>query len=483
MKLSIFQEFNDYIYSNSRTIEDSSGSLINLARQYVKERIRYVDVHAIASSADVLSGIEWQACEWAKDIDNNIFYVQLAQSLQDTGEINIPSLDITGKHSLSFYCFTWLVVQHPLFGELAILQCNYSFEALYIDRSKLLINCIGIGQQENLAFMLGLSAKQDFASYLLASPAYRGVNLNFSSPFHAICFGHTALMNLELVGINLYCNGYVNPPNSWFDAARMFPSVIRNSLPQDKIYEIVELNLDVPVFHVKFCHLYKTDESLNRLLDLVFLSASGASAGSIDLGENQDGLNIWLGLTSGKRSLENELSVILIFLKIVSNVSTIARIYVDGWTGSSMASLNDSESGLEPELYKGHADEYIQIEKKIMAHFPGIKCISLLGKSYEKKILVAAGCHLSLTSAYTASVVPSRICGLPGIVHTSNAGLGGLNMHIWRKALIVPPDIIFDHDVPPNQDPVDTSYEIVESKFEVWLIDALVHLIPSRFQC
>ena len=148
-----------------------------------------------------------------------------------------------------------------------------------------------------------------------------------------------------------------------------------------------------------------------------------------------------------------------------------------------MASLNDSESGLEPELYKGHADEYIQIEKKIMAHFPGIKCISLLGKSYEKKILVAAGCHLSLTSAYTASVVPSRICGLPGIVHTSNAGLGGLNMHIWRKALIVPPDIIFDHDVPPNQDPVDTSYEIVESKFEVWLIDALVHLIPSRFQC
>ena len=98
------------------------------------------------------------------------------------------------------------------------------------------------------------------------------------------------------------------------------------------------------------------------------------------------------------------------------------------------------------------------MREAITRQSPDVKVRTLIGCSYEEKIREALSCDFFCSSAYTASILPSRFCGFPGIVHTSNRGLAHLRMHIHRRATFVPPELIEDLPFDEGLHPLNTSY-------------------------
>jgi hypothetical protein len=95
---------------------------------------------------------------------------------------------------------------------------------------------------------------------------------------------------------------------------------------------------------------------------------------------------------------------------------------------------------------------------------------SLVGLPYEYKVAVGLLCRFSVTSAYTSSVIPARVCSLPGVVHSSRVGKQMIDMHIWRHSEFVPDALITDKlDPDANINPLDADYLIDIRGYSQWL--------------
>lgn len=439
---------------------------------YLEKRLTVVQ-HSRASG---ISGRIQAAADWALKLSAQEFYRQLATSIESTGMVKLSNLKISGHHSLSWRDTTWLLLQHEELGSIALLQRNFTCEAiLFVELDLFVIRREGRLQEHILRKMLrNLVLHHDaVCSYLARNPVFGGINFIFPSPFHTINFGHTALYRLAKDPLLLRTCAWVDPATTWFDPANAFPTVIANlrTVPSP-CRTFFELEMKEPMFLIKPGHVYRqNEEPLNRQVELALLAASGAARASVD-----QGFRLWLGLTSGKRALVNEIPLMMALIELLMQRHHLEDVMIDGWTGSSMPGKVDTGT---PSLYASHETEFATMHAAIRARFPQLKVTSLIGFCYEEKLRSALRCSFFCTSAYTASILPSRFCAMRGIVHTSNRSLPLLRMHIHRRSMFVPPNLVEDEPFDEKQDPHETSYSIPVNPFITWVEnEALAKLSP-----
>ena len=179
---------------------------------------------------------------------------------------------------------------------------------------------------------------------------------------------------------------------------------------------------------------------------------------------------LWLGLTSGKRLLLNEQEVVLATVEALMVSEGLNCVFIDGWTGSSALLDKAVIASDTPAGYESHASEAQQCTEAINQRWPDLKVRSLVGLPYEYKVAVGLLCRFSLTSAYTSSVIPARVCSLPGVIHSSKVGRQMIDMHIWRHSEFVPDELITDRlDPNANINPLDVDYLIDVNGYAQWL--------------
>ena len=456
--------------------QTTSASKVRLALEDNLKRYLATDLRVVSHQKQTdLPDPLCSAVAWGLSLSTHDFYRKLAKSLEKSGSIELPDIGLRGRHSLSWRDATWLVLQHDQFGAVLVLQRNFSCEAiLFADLHLFLVRREGRVQEQILYQMLrNVLLRQDAVrDYLTSSPVFGGINFTFPNPFHTINYGHTALYRLAQDPLLLRTTAWLDPATAWFDPSAAFPAVVADLRPvPTPCRSFVELETDAPMFLFKPGHAYtQNEEPLNRQVELALMAASGAARPA-----GAQGFRLWLGLTSGKRALVNEIPLMVALVKLLVQRRQLQEIVVDGWTGSSMPGFTELEA---PAAYSSHMGEFETMRAAIESEVSGVQITSLIGFSYEQKLREALSCGFFCTSAYTASILPSRFCALRGVVHTSNRGLPQLRMHIHRRAVFVPQELVEDEPFEEGLHPLDTSYAITVEPFLNW-IEKEVLLSPS----
>lgn len=476
---SFTESFHRYITSLN---VPADGQTVSKGQKYVAETLTIIELKGDSDHQD-LSKEQSNAIEWANRLDNPLIYIDICKSIETNGKVRLDQGSFLACHSLSLNTNTWLLGSHQEFGSVYLLQSNYSLEAILFNDLSLYAICRnGIDQLNSLGSLIGQCEwphhREWLAHYLTTSPKFAGFNQTFPSPFHNIVFGHTGLLQVYYANICLRAPAYILSKHAWFDPSRLFPTVIQKTVEISHSSSFLECLCDHPVFHVKIAHVYRTAAAENLWLDSTLLSSSV----SLHQPPSNTEFSLWIGLTSGKRSLLNECDIIIALLSQLNILHRVNTVFIDGWTGSSTeSSIMQAEA---PVLYESHNNEFLNISTALSREFPGIIVNSMIGLSYEQKVSICCSCNFSFTSAYTASIVPSRFCGIPGVIHSSNAGLPFLNMHIWKSSSFVPPSCITDVSSQDTRlDPLDSSYKIDLAAFNTWIKPILRSLYNEDPHC
>lgn len=457
----------DYLNLQNQGSTDRLIIEANLAT-YLKQKLQVVQLKNPETIPDTLN----ELVTWGASLSHADFYRQLGDAVARSGTIDLPELELSGSHSLTWRDATWLLLHHQRFGEVAVLQRNFSCEAvLFVEQDLFLIRREGRAQELILQQMLrNALLKQDAVrTYLNSKTTFGGFNFTFPNPFHTINYGHTALYRLAQDPLLLRTTAWVDRACAWFDPSVAFPTLVADvqevPLPSTTF---LELAASEPMLLIKPGHVYRNNEEpLNRQVELTLLAASGAARPKRD-----DGFRLWLGLTSGKRSLVNETPLMVALVDMLVQQRQLHEVVIDGWTGSSITDITENET---PQAYQSHRTEYEAMREAIQTRVPQVTVTSLIGRSYEQKLVEALGCKFFCTSAYTASILPSRFCAMEGVVHTSNRGLPHLRMHIHRRASFVPTTLVKDEAFEDDLHPLDTSYSIPIEPFLKWVQEQVLN--------
>ncbi|MFZ4565794.1 MAG: hypothetical protein ACOYMY_04960 [Prochlorococcaceae cyanobacterium] len=453
----------------------------------IPELLKIVSLKAGARPEDSqqLQDKDQRALEWMQRIENDDFMLEIGESLSTQRQsLMLRRTELCINHSLTTGFATWLLGTHPEFGSVLVLQLNYALEAILFEELDLyLLAPQGIEQAWSLASLWGMLMtntlytprfEESLSRYLKTMPAFGGLNLSYHSPFHTMTFGHAGLLKFHLGGYDLRAKARVVNNHLWFDASRLFPTVVAETTEFTPTGRFIEIEAMEPVFHCKVGQLYRVSNTVDhRMLDLAYLATSSTYIPtvreSLELG---DGVirGLWVGLTSGKRQLLNELEIVLATVEALIANDGINCVFIDGWTGSSVVLNKDEKVTDTPSGYESHTAEAEACTKAINQRWPSLMVRSLVGLPYEYKVATGLLCKFSLTSAYTSSVIPSRVCSLPGVIHSSRVGREVMNMHIWRHSEFVPDELITDRLVPEaNINPLDADYLIDISCYSQWL--------------
>jgi hypothetical protein len=434
--------------------------------------------------------IHQKAITWMRQIENNSFASDIGASLvrSHTG-LQLDNIGLSISHSLTLDCVTWLLGHHSLFGDVLVLQLNYCIEAILFDDLSLYVHAPqGVKQNTSLAsfwyiFTANIQFTVDFESlldnYLISSPKFAGINFSYHSPFHTIAFGHGGLLHYHMLGYELRAKAHVLKDHMWFQPAHLFPAIIAEASEFSPTGKFLELGTELPQFYCKVGDFYNAANTThNRLVDLACLASSSPYSKSVRRKLQLDESRIkglWVGLTSGNRQLVNELDIVLNTVEALVKHNGINVVFIDGWTASSANLERDDILQEAPEGYRGHSLEVQNYEKAIKERWPDLSVKSLLGLPYEYKVCVGLFCRFSLTSAYTSSIIPSRVCGVAGVVHSSNTGREFIDMHIYKNSEFAPEYITTDIlETDSSIDPLNTNYALDPDGYSEWLEGVLL---------
>jgi hypothetical protein len=411
---------------------------------------------------DVTEGLRWARTISARDLLIDLVKTAAAKNVMES-----ERWGLSGSHSLTWKDITWLHLSQKIFGPCWILQKNFSCEGVILPSLRLFyLKSQGRAQEKSAELLVHwlYRFRDEIHGYINKKRIFTGFNLHFPSPFHTIASGHPALMKLALEGAATNCTGYLEPENAWFDTRLVFPTLVEGLKVNPNNDRPIEPWLETPGFLIKPAYGFNAkEEPFNRTLDLLLLAASMQSDSAIG---NEPKAALWIGLTSGKRQLVNEPEVIKILIRYLHKRAPLDRVVIDGWTGSS---IQERDKTSTPDRYQSHSSEVTMLEGIVNEISPHIKVRSLVGCSYEEKVREGCKCSFSFTNAFTASLVPSRICSLPGIVHVSNRARGHLRMHVHRKSVFVPAEMIEDQAYDKSLPPTDTCWAINKDQFTEWL--------------
>lgn len=125
--------------------------------------------------------------------------------------------------------------------------------------------------------------------------------------------------------------------------------------------------------------------------------------------EEKDKLSIWYGITSDKRSLVEQIEVIIFIIENIHDKFKKISLTIDGMTSK----VNENNS------YEGDLRIFNKIKNKLRG-FKNVEVESVIGFTYEFKIPVCNQCDFFLANGGFGSFLPLRVCDKPGIIHNNN---------------------------------------------------------------
>lgn len=127
--------------------------------------------------------------------------------------------------------------------------------------------------------------------------------------------------------------------------------------------------------------------------------------------ERPANLTLWIGISSGKRSLRNQVEVYTNILEEVSKEYGNIAVFIDGYT-----------STLDGGEYVGSDKEVCEsIMRGARKFSTGIEFCSVVGWNYPEKIAACWQSDCFISNAGTGSFVPARVVGKPGVLHSNKS--------------------------------------------------------------
>jgi len=157
-------------------------------------------------------------------------------------------------------------------------------------------------------------------------------------------------------------------------------------------------------------------------------------AEDIDLLRKGSNFVLWFGICSEKRSLENQVQLLLSLVAQLSFYHKVV-VVVDGWTAPNTKSSNDIKN----------IEEDYKVFDIIKREIGDIQLISLIGSQSIHKIKVSQYVDFHVSSGATGSIWSSRFAKKPGVLHISQAFYPRMFEHLHYNSLDFPNRLVVDN--------------------------------------
>lgn len=271
----------------------------------------------------------------------------------------------------------------------------------------------------------------------------KGVLVSHARPYHF--FYDTAIMVEYLYQRELLdtYNHYQIKNSDFLDFRNLYEvkEVFNKVLSPKEINALAENSNDIFFkVGVKYDHNNNNHEQLALSFDRrVTKYAKGKEQGSklakdIELLREESNFILWFGICSEKRSLENQVQLLLALVAQLSFYHKVV-VVVDGWTAPNTKSSSDIKN----------IEEDYKVFDIIKREIGDIQLISLIGSQSIHKIKVSQYVDFHVSSGATGSIWSSRFAKKPGVLHISQAFYPRMFEHLHYNSLDFPNSLVVDN--------------------------------------
>ena len=182
---------------------------------------------------------------------------------------------------------------------------------------------------------------------------------------------------------------------------------------------------------------------------------------------------LWIGITGQKRAWVEQVEGSVKIIKHIAKTYSNPCIVIDGWTSCVSSNAEDQKE----------AENDMKVFREIRAAFDtNINFYSLIGTELLEKIAVAQKIDFFVANAMTGSMNVARVCGKPGVAHSSKVGYGiSTAQHIHPRTFLPDPSMVTDIPDEKNIRVDYCSYSINSDVFLGFFKNSLARALEGDF--
>lgn len=359
-------------------------------------------------------------------------------------------------------------------GPFYIFQFNYTCEAVFFPNRKLcfvfktnMSKCEAlINTKKRLGDLISqiFKFKRSYHDYFLGKNNFGGIKVHHNSPYHfyyfkmielfrlsetslantfptnAICPQQGTFFLLENIWPQLFCATKFLEPRAQMDGVKGPPECVLN-----EYYVGIGSRLRSEFV----CPDEAVTQELQKL-DNVVLNSIKSPQNNNHL-EAIEGLNwsdydfiLWFGISSGKRKWIEQKQFIEALSTELTHRFNHPLILIDGWTG-----FESNEDTKPPRNAYGEDENIAAAIIENLAE--GVSGISIVGLCALSKLTAARRANYFVANHATGSIWISRVSGVSGTTHISNAARdSSINQHYHKSSSLIPSEIVVDKETSGN---------------------------------
>ena len=182
---------------------------------------------------------------------------------------------------------------------------------------------------------------------------------------------------------------------------------------------------------------------------------------------------LWIGITGQKRAWVEQVEGSIKIIDYIAKTYSNPCIVIDGWTSCVSPNAQDQKE-VENDMQIFRAIR-AGVDEKI--HF-----YNLIGAELIEKIAVAQKIDFFVANAMTGSMNVARVCGKPGVAHSSKLGYGiSTSAHIHPRTFLPDPSIVIDIPDEKNSSADYCSYSMDVDVFLEFFKNSLKSTLKGDF--
>ena len=182
---------------------------------------------------------------------------------------------------------------------------------------------------------------------------------------------------------------------------------------------------------------------------------------------------LWIGITGQKRAWVEQVEGSIKIIDYIAKTYSNPCIVIDGWTSCVSPNAQDQKE----------VENDMQIFRAIRAGVDEkINFYNLIGAVLLEKIAVAQKIDFFVANAMTGSMNVARVCGKPGVGHSSKVGYGiSTSAHIHPRTFLPDPSIVIDIPDEKNSSADYCSYSMDVDVFLEFFKNSLKSTLKGDF--
>ena len=390
--------------------------------------------------------------EFIKSSSTKDFLISAVSMALEKNRITIKSLYSNGHAYCndSYYAppFNYLKFVDESTGDFFYIVQHFSvFDALYAPKYDFIFakpTTTPTKHARDIIIASGILSSRNSAG------GFNGLACIHSRPYHFlydISYGLWILYNSQ--ALSKITNILLDKSQAYYSVRNLFGLETTEKIltTEECIYE-----LNAPGFSIfpGFTDFNFKDESTlkeyNALDNLLITKCKNTRNRATSLIEHASRMSpiFWFGITSQKRKLTNQIKEISDAISGILKRYPKATFFIDGWTSPIKPSDYDLKEISSDETVFSEIVEAVPDDTPIF---------SIIGFTSEEKIALGSIVDFFISNNSTGSMHIDRICGKPGLTHTSNAWTDDMDTAIHKKSKRINRDHI--HDLSNDQSKID----------------------------